>query len=279
MYLEEMSRKSSILVVFLVSAVPASVFIFVNFFFFRRGWHIDEKERFGFYWLVRIILSPALAIVCVHFFGKSVNGVKLFIYQAFVFVVYTSIHVMISLLICIALISHFDGRYYNLFNTIKEESTIVNLVIFTMSITILYCWQYASNKSVSLKAINELKKALAELEKQKATPTVKLDTLSIKQGHRNIIVPVNEIYFLKSDGPYIKIITSGRTYLLTGRLYDIYNKLPHTFLRIHRSQIINSAFVKEIRSLLNGDYNVVMKNDVELKGSRTYRNNIKSMLI
>jgi two-component system LytT family response regulator len=46
---------------------------------------------------------------------------------------------------------------------------------------------------------------------------------------------------------------------------------PERFLRIHRSTIINTEQLKELRPYGNSEYIVVLEDGTELKLSRTYR--------
>jgi two-component system, LytTR family, response regulator len=47
---------------------------------------------------------------------------------------------------------------------------------------------------------------------------------------------------------------------------------------VHRSSIVNIKFIRETRSLLNGDYVLVLKNGNEIRASRTYRERLRSVL-
>lgn len=49
------------------------------------------------------------------------------------------------------------------------------------------------------------------------------------------------------------------------------------FVRIHRSHVVNVAFVTEIRPLASGEYLLRTRNDTTYTVSRTYKNNLRSI--
>jgi DNA-binding LytR/AlgR family response regulator len=45
---------------------------------------------------------------------------------------------------------------------------------------------------------------------------------------------------------------------------------PATFIRVHKSAIVNMAFVKSLQSRGNGDYDITMQNNSIVRLSRNY---------
>lgn len=95
-----------------------------------------------------------------------------------------------------------------------------------------------------LKSVN---KARALLEAQK-TNLPDRDFLIIKDRSLNIIMPYNEIFFIKSDKDYIKVATMEKDYIMYRRLSDIEESLSSTrqFLRVQKSYIVNLDFAKTV---------------------------------
>lgn len=103
------------------------------------------------------------------------------------------------------------------------------------------------------------------------------EQLSVKKGTKTVLIPVNDIRYFQSQGAYVEACTGDRNWLIDLPLYELETRLdPARFLRIHRSLIIQSRFVKEINSLLNGDFIVRMECGKELRGSRTYKSRVKN---
>ena len=95
-----------------------------------------------------------------------------------------------------------------------------------------------------LKSVN---KARALLESQK-TKLPDRDFLIIKDRSLNIIMPYDEIFFIKSDKDYIKVSTMEKDYIMYKRLSEIQESLSSTrqFLRVQKSYIVNLGFAKTV---------------------------------
>jgi two-component system LytT family response regulator len=53
---------------------------------------------------------------------------------------------------------------------------------------------------------------------------------------------------------------------------------PGTFVRIHRSLIVNLRRVKEIRPLSHGEYVLLLHNGVRLQSGRTYHQRVEALM-
>lgn len=88
---------------------------------------------------------------------------------------------------------------------------------------------------------------------------------------------MNDIYQITAETPYISIQLEGKKHLHTETLKSISTQLDNkTFVRVHKSTIVNLDKVISLKSRLNGDYDIFLKNGVELRLSRTYVTNLKS---
>ena len=106
-----------------------------------------------------------------------------------------------------------------------------------------------------------------------------LEQLSIKKGNKTQLIPVNDVQYFRSQGAYVEINSTGSVSLVNTPLYELEASLdPTRFTRIHKSLIICWKYIKEIRSLVNGDFIVIMNNGEQLRGSRTYRANVKKVV-
>lgn len=84
---------------------------------------------------------------------------------------------------------------------------------------------------------------LAEAEK----PFLWVDRIFVRQKERMIRVMIGDILYIEADRNYSRIFTKNREYLLAITLKTIEEKLPAgSFLRIHRTYIINIAHVEEV---------------------------------
>lgn len=106
-----------------------------------------------------------------------------------------------------------------------------------------------------------------------------LEHLSIKKGNKTQLIAVNEVQYFRSQGAYVEVNLNDRTLLINTPLYELDASLdPNRFARIHKSLIICWKFISEIKSLVNGDFIVIMNNGEQLRGSRTYRGSVKRLI-
>ena len=105
---------------------------------------------------------------------------------------------------------------------------------------------------------------------QLANFKTKSKQLIIKDGFEEIILSLDDLLFIKSDGNYIDIYTNTRKISIRESLEKFYEKLDkNQFLRIHRSIIINQNKISKKTATS------VFINTTELPISRNYKKNIK----
>lgn len=100
----------------------------------------------------------------------------------------------------------------------------------------------------------------------------------IQTAGASLVVPLEEIVYLKADGSYTHVImATGEKHIVTKRLaeFDGFQDYP-TFIRIHRSHIVNVNHVIRINRSLGGS--VVMSNGDELSISREKRQELDNLL-
>ncbi|WP_245529083.1 LytR/AlgR family response regulator transcription factor [Aequorivita sublithincola] len=117
------------------------------------------------------------------------------------------------------------------------------------------------------------------------TDIVSLDNKSyiskiiIGNGKNNTVVKVNDIYQITAETPYISIQLNDKKYLHTETLKSMSTQLDNkVFVRVHKSSIINLDKVVSLKSRLNGDYDITLKNGAEIRLSRNYVADFKSKL-
>ena len=78
-------------------------------------------------------------------------------------------------------------------------------------------------------------------------------------------IPVDKISHVESLENYVKVYTGEKTYLVRMPLKEAEERLPKTFLRISKSHIVNSRFVRQV----TGD--VVVLDSTQLKVGKVYK--------
>jgi two-component system, LytTR family, response regulator len=100
--------------------------------------------------------------------------------------------------------------------------------------------------------------------------------VAIKDKGRIVFVDVAELVSVEAHGNYVLLQQKIGSYLLRETISGIAEKLhTHGFIRIHRSVLVNTAFVETIQAEAGGDYILKTKTGKQYHVTRTYRDNLK----
>jgi len=94
---------------------------------------------------------------------------------------------------------------------------------------------------------------------------------SVRSRGRVTRVPHTEVDWIEAQGDYSCVHAGPRDCLVRETMTSLERRLDGRFLRIHRSAIVNVERVRELRSLENGDFRVLLEGGAELRLSRTHR--------
>lgn len=99
--------------------------------------------------------------------------------------------------------------------------------------------------------------------------------LAIRDGSKTVCVDVEAIDWIDAAGDYMCVHAAGDTHVLRGTMKHLEEFLdPVTFVRVHRSAIVNRHRVTSMRPHRNGEYFLTLGPDVELKLSRKYKGSL-----
>ena len=102
----------------------------------------------------------------------------------------------------------------------------------------------------------------------------------VQKSNKMVNVPVEDIMYFEASGDYTVLHTTEGEYLSSKTLTSWGTLLdPNSFVRIHRSTIINFKHLSEVEKHFKGGLIVTMQNGKQLPVSRTYVTNIKSRLV
>ncbi|HLH34376.1 MAG TPA: LytTR family DNA-binding domain-containing protein [Alloacidobacterium sp.] len=101
-----------------------------------------------------------------------------------------------------------------------------------------------------------------------------------KSRGRILFLPISDIRWIGAEENYVRICTERENHLLRETMANFESRLdPKSFIRVHRSAIVNLQYVKEIRTdSLEGESFVLMKDGQKVPVSRGYRARISSLL-
>lgn len=112
---------------------------------------------------------------------------------------------------------------------------------------------------------------------QRTTP---LSRIFVRDGNR--IVPVLLAYLERAQGAddYVTLYSAGKEYLVGIRLSDLEAQLSQaSFLRIHRSHLINIEYIASIEPYDAARVEVVMKSGARVVASRTGSKRLRELVL
>lgn len=90
------------------------------------------------------------------------------------------------------------------------------------------------------------------------------------RGH--LIIHANEVEWIEAEDYYAAIHVGGRRHLIRESLTALEGRLdPSQFVRIHRSAVVNLAYVREIKSPMLGMTGLILRDGTQLPLSRRRR--------
>ncbi len=152
------------------------------------------------------------------------------------------------------------------------EVNAVDYILKPFSEDRLQCTLNKVKKLISSSESQHLNRILSLLEKPK------LSKLPIEENERIILLDPNEIVFCTISERQVVITTKDREYTTGFNLNELGSKL--SFLRTHKSYLVNPDMIREIIPWFNGTYNLVMKDNKSstVPVSRTYIKEVRSVL-
>ncbi|MEO9871866.1 LytR/AlgR family response regulator transcription factor [Ekhidna sp.] len=92
-------------------------------------------------------------------------------------------------------------------------------------------------------------------------------------------VELDEVFYIEANGNYLNLHTSDKTHLYRSTMNTFSKQLnPESFLRIHRSIIVNRRYIKKCIYLSNNEYEFILKNGKVLLSGRSFRQDIMQYL-
>jgi len=106
-----------------------------------------------------------------------------------------------------------------------------------------------------------------------------LRRVAVKTRGRTRVVSIDDIDWIGAEGNYLSLHVGGEQHLIRETMNAFEQQLdPQSFVRIHRSTIVNLDRVRELTPLFNADQCVLLKDGTELTLSRSYHDRVKALL-
>ncbi|MGH9510342.1 MAG: LytR/AlgR family response regulator transcription factor, partial [Terriglobales bacterium] len=105
------------------------------------------------------------------------------------------------------------------------------------------------------------------------------DRLVVKSSGRVYFLKTDEIDWVEAAGNYVRLHVSKDSHLMRETMNGIEARLDtRSFMRIHRSTIVNLERIKELQPWFHGDYVVLLRDGTRLTLSRGYRDKLQQAL-
>ena len=121
------------------------------------------------------------------------------------------------------------------------------------------------------KALNKARERLAAVPRERLA-------LRGTDGRTVSIVP-SEIVWFEASGNNLTLHLRSATFKLRATMSTFCDRVrPFGFARIHRSFAVNSALVRELQPWSHGEYVIVMEDGTRLNSSRTFHDDVATLL-
>jgi two-component system LytT family response regulator len=102
--------------------------------------------------------------------------------------------------------------------------------------------------------------------------------VAIKVRGKILFISLDDVISVQAKGKCVWLQGNASSYLLRESISVVAEKFKtHGFIRIHRSVLVNTSFVEEIRPLSTGEYCLRVEGGKEYTVTRTYKTNLKSL--
>jgi two-component system LytT family response regulator len=108
-----------------------------------------------------------------------------------------------------------------------------------------------------------------------------MTSITVRKGDKIIFVKLDDAVYFEANEKYVSLFTKqGKEHIIEQTIRELELILPNHFLRVHRSSIINTQFVKELQAYFNSRFTVFLDDSRQSKiiSGRSYQTQIKDWL-
>ena len=105
------------------------------------------------------------------------------------------------------------------------------------------------------------------------------ERILVRAREKLYFVRASDVHRVEAAGNYVKLVVGDRAHLVRETMARMEQALdPATFVRIHRSTIVNMDRVRHMEPWFSGEYLVHMEDGTQLRMSRWYRDRVFDLL-
>lgn len=104
--------------------------------------------------------------------------------------------------------------------------------------------------------------------------------LLLSERGKVVVLAMRDIEFVQAAAKHVKIYAGGRCFSFRQSLGQLEGRLdPASFVRVHRSTLVNVEHIAEMHPLFHGDYELILRRGTRLTLSRRYRDRLAPFLL
>lgn len=228
------------------------------------AFYFSESFMFSSFWW------PFAPLFLVQYFLLKLKYKNGHLFQSAVIMLPVVIHVSLFPLLVWAISNTFYYHTYTIqqiFSYTISEYLYLLILLYTVPFLV---YRYLSGKAKTTETI---------AESQIENPGNQfINAVLISEGYKKFSIAVSDIYYCSANPPYINVHLGSQKYLHHETLKSFSKKLnPREFVRVHKSALVNINMVASYKTRLNGDYDLTLKNGVQLRVSRNFSVDFKDL--
>lgn len=112
-----------------------------------------------------------------------------------------------------------------------------------------------------------------------ASPRKHLKRLAVWSAGKTTFLDVGEVDWIQAAENYVELHAGRMSHLLHVTMNALEKSLdPETFLRIHRSIIVNVSRIQYLQAGTHGEYLITLRDGARLQSGRTYADRLKTLV-
>jgi two-component system LytT family response regulator len=112
---------------------------------------------------------------------------------------------------------------------------------------------------------------LLELLNQRSPEPPRVTRFPVRTNERTTFIKVTAVDWIEAAGNYVILHVGKETHILRDTLAALEGQLPHNFLRVSRSAVINLDRVRELQSMTAGEHVVLLQDGRQIPMTRGIR--------
>lgn len=142
------------------------------------------------------------------------------------------------------------------------------------------------NKEQSKRKQEELQVAKLQLKLEQNEQKIKPTKIKINSSGKIELISANDIRYCKAAGDYVEIyLKDNKERLFSGSLKELEAQLPSSFLRVHRSYVVNFDYIVSLKNTVIGKHRIpsgsgllLLDGDIEVPVSRRIMPMVRSVI-